>query len=182
MNGAKHWILHWEQLAAFFNKEFRINISLKTWDTILNPDDKRTLGNLCDFLSTVAKKEIVNPIKIFGSECLASAVFITLKRNLKNKGVNVANLKPSTKIEDFLDINDNFSPLIEEVTLTGLRIFDTLEYKKLEKERRSKYWIDKIFPTWIYKSTISAGQIETFRDLVEKIVENKKLGITTIES
>jgi len=175
-------LLHWKKFAAFLNQEFRIKVSLKTWNTILNPDTKRTLGDLCDFLSTVAEKEIVKPIKIFGSECLTSAVFMTLKRNLKTKGVDVVSLKPSTRIEDFLRINDNFSPLIEEVTLTGLKIFDTLEYKKLEKERRFEYWIDQIFPTWTYKDTISAGNIETFRDLVEKIVENKKPVVTTMES
>ena len=105
---------------------------------------------------------------------------MTLKRNLKNKGVNVTDLRPSTKIEEFLDINENFSPLIEEVTLTGVKTFDKVEYGKLQTERRFKYWIDKIFPNWVYKRPIHTGNIQTFRDLVEKILDNEKLGITRV--
>ena len=171
-------LLPWDELAEFLNQEFRINVPLKTWDRILNPDDKKTLGELCIFLSTIAEKEIIKPVKILGTECLTTAIFMTLRRNLKNKGVDVSNLKPSTKIEEFLDVNKNFSPLLEEVTLTGLKTFDKLEYGKLENERRFRYWIDKIFPNWIYKRSIKTGNIQTFRDLVERIVEDKKLGIT----
>ncbi|HEY1192827.1 hypothetical protein [Flavobacterium sp.] len=169
-------LLHWKKLAQFFNKEFKIEESLETWDSVLNPDDKRTLGDLCVFIAKVAEKEVVDPIKILGTECFSASTFLTLKRNLKNKGVDVANLRPSTKIEDFLDVDDNFSPLIEEITLTGVQVFDKLEYGKIKSERRYKYWIDKIVPNLIYKRSLTAGEIITFRDLVQKIIENKKLG------
>lgn len=173
-------LLPWDELAEFLNQEFRIDVPRKKWKTILNPDDKQTLGDLCDFLSTVAEKEIIKPVKRLGAECLSAAIFLNLKRNLKNKGVNVADLRPSTKIEEFLDINENFSPLMEEVTLTGVKTFDKLEYGKLQTERRFKYWIDKIFPNWVYRRPVHTGDIQTFRDLVEKIMENEKLGITRV--
>ncbi len=172
-------LLPWEELAEFLNQEFRIKVPIKTWKTILNPDDKQTLGDLCDFLSTMAEKEIIKPVKRLGAECLSAAVFLTLKRNLRSKGVNVRDLRPSTKIEEFLEINENFSPLMEEVTLTGVKTFDKLEYGKLQTERRFKYWIDKIFPNWVYKRPIYSGDIQTFRDLIEKIIDNEKLGKTT---
>jgi len=170
-------LLPWDEYADFLNQEFRIGVPLGRWKTVLNPDDTRTLGDLCDFLSTVAEKEIIKPVKRLGAECLSAAIFLTLKRNLKNKGVNVSDVRPSTKIEKFLDTNKNFSPLMEEVTLTGLKTFKTVEYGKLETERRFKYWIDKIFPNWVYKRPIHTGDIQTFRDLVERIMENKKLGV-----
>ncbi|WP_291284943.1 hypothetical protein [Flavobacterium sp.] len=170
-------LVKWKELAEFLNKEFRINETSEKWDSILNPEKEKTLGNLCDFLSTVAEKEIINPIKILGNECLSAATFITLKINLKNKGVDVADLRPSTKIKDFLDVYENFSPLIEEVTLTGLRVFDKLEYEKQKPQRRYKYWTDQILPIYMYKkSSVTTGEIETFRDLIQKIIENKKLG------
>jgi len=171
-------LLPWDECAEFLNQEFRIDVPIKKWKTIFNPDDKQTLGDLCDFLSTVAEKEIIKPVKRLGAECLSAAIFLTLKRNLKSKGVDVTDLRPSTKIEEFLEINKNFSPLMEEVTLTGIKTFDKLEYGKLETERRFKYWVDKIFPNWVYRRPIHAGDIQTFRDLVEKIMDNEKLGIT----
>lgn len=172
-------LVKWNELAIFFNKEFRINEPLEKWNSILNPENKKTLGDLCDFLAGITEKEIINPIKILGNDCLSAATFITLKNNLRNKGVNVADLRPSTKIKDFLDVYDNFSPFIEEVTLTGVKVFDKLEYEKLEPQKRYKYWIDQIFPSYIYEqASITAGEIITFRDLVQKIIENKKLGAT----
>lgn len=168
-------LLPWPELAEFLNQEFKIDVPLHKWKTILNPDDKQTLGHLCDFLSTVAEKEIIKPINRFGGECLSAAIFLTLKKNLKDKGVNVANLRPSTRIEEFLDINENFSPLIEELTLTGVRTFNKLEYGKLQTERRFKYWTDKIFPNWVDKRTIQTGDIHTFSDLIKRIMDNEKL-------
>lgn len=168
-------LLPWNEYAEFLNQEFRIEIPLEDWNGILNPAKKRTLGNLCDFLSTVAEREIVHPMKRFGSECLSAAVFLTLKRNLKNKGVDVTDLRPSTKIEEFVSIHKNYSPLIEEATLTGVKTFDKLEYET-HFEKRLKYWIDWIFPRWINKYNVKIQNLETFRDLVERIMEDKKLG------
>lgn len=172
-------LLPWYEYAKFLNQEFRIDVPEKQWKTVLNPDDKQTLGNLCDFLSTVAEKEVIKPVKRLGKECLSATIFLTLKKNLKNKEVDVANLKPSTKIAEFLSTYENFSPLVEEVTLTGVKTFEKFEYGILQTERRFKYWIDKIFPNWVYKRPIHTGDIQTFRDLVEKIMENEKLGITS---
>lgn len=171
-------LLPWDELAEFLNQEFKIEVSRKTWKTILNPDDKQTLGDLCDFLSTIAQKEIIKPVKRLGIDCLSAAIFLTLKRNLKDKGVDVVDLKPSTEIEGFLEIDKNFSPLMEAVTLTGVKTFDKIEYGKLQTERRFKYWIDKIFPNWVYRRPIQTSNIKTFRDLVKKIMDNEKLGIT----
>lgn len=171
-------LVPWEEYSEFLNQEFRIDVPRAKWKSILNPDDTQTLGDLCDFLSTVAKKEVSKPIKRLGAECLSAAIFLTLKRNLKIKGVNVDDLRPSTKMEEFLDDNKNFSPLIEEVTLTGLQTFDKIEYGKLRAERRFKYWLDKIFPNWVYRRPMNAGDIQTFRDLVNRIMDNEKLGRT----
>jgi hypothetical protein len=171
-------LLPWKEFAEFLNQEFSLNVPIKEWKGILNPDDKKTLGDVCDFLSTKAKKEIIKPIKRLGAECLTAAIFLTLKRNLKNKGADVTGLKPSTRIEQFLSSTKNFSPLMEESTLTGVKIFDAIEYGELSKERRFKYWTDCMFLNWIYKKSLKTGSVQTFRDLVEKIIDNQKLGVT----
>jgi hypothetical protein len=169
-------LVPWKEYAQFINQEFRINVPIAKWESILNPDDTQTLGDICDFLSTVAEKEIIKPTKRLGAECLSAAIFLTLKRNLKIKGADVTDLRPSTKIPAFLENDRNFSPLIEEATLTGLKTFDKLEYGKLQRERRFKYWIDKIFLNWAYRRPMNTGDIQTFRDLVERIMDREKLG------
>ncbi|MNY63814.1 hypothetical protein D3C86_2008310 [compost metagenome] len=60
--------------------------------------------------------------------------------------------------------------------MTGVKTFSKLEYGELQIEKRLKYWIDKFFPHWVYKRPVLSGNIETFRDLVERILENEKLG------
>ena len=166
-------LLPWHELAQFLNQEFRINVELSVWKGVLTPEDERTMGDLCDFLSTVAEKEIIEPVKRLGAECLSAAIFLTLKKNLNNKGVDVSLLAPSTPLAPFL--HNNFSPLMEEVTLTGVKTFESLSYGELQTESRFKYWIDKILPHIIYKRPINTGTIQTFRDLVERIMEDKKL-------
>jgi hypothetical protein len=173
-------LLPWDELAKFLNQEFRIEVSLSIWKNILNPDDKQTLGDVCDFLSTVAQKEIIIPVKRLGAECLSAAIFLTLKRNLKSKGADVSELRPSTEIAEFLNSNKNFSPLMEEVTLLGVKTFEKIKSGKLETDRRYKYWIDKIFPNLVFRRPINTGEINTFRDLIDKIMENDKLGITRV--
>ena len=44
-------LLPWDELAEFLNQEFRINVPLKTWDRILNPDDKKLLENFVSFIN-----------------------------------------------------------------------------------------------------------------------------------
>jgi hypothetical protein len=58
----------------------------------------------------------------------------------------------------------------------GVETFQKLEFGKVTSERRNKYRIDRLFPKWIVKREIKTGAILTFRDLVEKIMENKKSG------
>lgn len=169
-------LVEWEPLSKFLNKEFRIQGTIREWYFVLNPDNQRTIGDVCDFIAARAKKDVYRPTKLFGRECLKAAVFITLKRNLKNKGADVSNLRPSTSIEEFLSVSKNFSPLIEEATLTGTKTFDQITLGPLTLERKISFWFDKYFPRYRIKRPINTGELKTFRDLVEKIVEGVKLG------
>lgn len=169
-------LLPWEKWTEWLNKCYGFEAKRKEWEEVVHPTTKKTLWDVCLFISNRAEKELINPIKLLGNECLSSAVFLTLKKNLKAKGVNTGNLRPSTNISEFLDDKHNFSPLIEEVTRTGVRTFNNLTYGKLETERRFKYWIDKIIPNIICKQTLKTGELINFRDLVRTIIEGNKLG------
>lgn len=175
-------MLPWDELADYLNQEFRIKIPIKTWKTVLIPETEKTIWDLCQFLSSTVEKEEVKPIKVFGKECLSAAVFWTIKSNLKQKGAIVSELRPSTIIADFLKEDKNFSPLMEEVTMTGIRVFDKIEIGKLEKNRRVKYFFDKLLPIWTYKRPILTEEIITFRDLIQRIVERSEMSITLPKS
>ena len=167
-------LLPWEDLSIFLNQSFRITASKNEWKKVLTPEDTKTLFDLCEFIAEKAEKTVFNPVKRFGNECLTAAIFLTIKMNLKKKGVDTSELMPSTSIEHFLMVDDNFSPLIEEVTLTGVRVFDKIEFGERTTERRFKYWIDNVFPHITYKRPLKTGNIKTFRDLVETIALNLK--------
>lgn len=171
-------LLPWEGWTEWLNTCYQINADRSEWKKIVTPTVDRTIWDVCVFISEKANKEIVKPVKLFGQECLTAAIFLTLKRNLEHKGANTEDLMPSTVISEFLDDDKNFSPLLEEATLTGVKTFDQVSFGELRTERRFEYWIDKILPNIIFKRPIKTGNIITFRDLVERIVENEKLGIT----
>lgn len=171
-------LLPWQEWTEWLNQCYGIEATRAEWKEVVKPTVKKTLWDVCLFLSERAEKEEIKPIKLLGNECLSSAVFLTLKKNIKKKGAKVEKLRPSTNISEYLDDNDNFSPLLEEVTLTGVKTFEELTLGKLETERRFKYWIDKIIPNVIFKRPLDTGDLITFRDLVNRIIENNKLGTT----
>lgn len=159
-------LLPWRKLGEFLNQEFKINVSENEWYELLGPDRKRKLIDVCEFIAKNADKEIIKPINIFGQECLSAAIFVTLKKNLKNKGVDVSELKPSSKLTKYL--NKDFSPLIEEITLTGTRTIEKLE---LKRKKKGLWNTLNIFDPDRYN--ILTGKVITFRDLIEKIIEEK---------
>jgi hypothetical protein len=53
-------------------------------------------------------------------------VFLGIKQNLFRNGVNVFDMRPSSLVEPYL--LKYFGPLMEEVLLTGTKVFDELSY------------------------------------------------------
>jgi hypothetical protein len=168
-------LMDWDQVAEFLNKEFRVNIELKEWKKAMTPEFERTINDVCELLSQHASKPTFAPVKLFGHECVKAGVFLSLRKSLRARGVDVDELRPSSPIGPYLE--KHFSPMVEEVTLTGVQVFDRLEYGSPHSERRLIHWLDKFLPRFVFKRPILAGEIITFRDLVERIVENKPLGI-----
>lgn len=157
-------------VVSLFKRPFSIDISRQDWRNVFNPADERTIGDVCDLISKHAMIDEVLPIKILGSDCLSASIFLTLKKNLKSKGVNVTELKPSSEISPYLV--KYFGAMIQVIGLMGVKVFDKLDYNVTKKERIVKYFWDKFIPR--YKRVFDTGDIVTFRDLVFKILNNKK--------
>lgn len=159
-------LLEWKKLSEFLNQEFRVQISQEEWHDVLEPSRTRKLIEVCRILSKYAEKDIYEPTTLFGKPCLKAGIFLTIKRNLKDKGVDVSELRPSSSLTAYMD--KYFSPILEEITLTGTKPIDKIETRKKKKG----FWnAINIFDPDRYETL--TGDIRTFRDLTEKIIEEK---------
>lgn len=162
-------LMGWKKLSQFLNQEFRLDISEQEWYATLEPPKQRQLIDVCKLISKYAHKDTYEPKILFGQACLKATVFLTIKRNLQKKGVNVSNLRPSSALSDYL--LSYFSPMIEEITLTGARPIE-----KIEVSRKKKGFWNTINIFDADRFEILTGEVKTFRDLIEQIVdENRKI-------
>ncbi|MBD8491342.1 hypothetical protein IFO69_21510 [Echinicola sp. CAU 1574] len=159
-------LLGWKKLSEFLNQEFRVQISQDEWHNVLEPAKTRKLIEVCRLLSKHAEKDTYEPKTLFGKPCLKAGVFLTIKKNLKDKGVDVSNLRPSSSLAAYMD--KYFPQVLEEITLTGTKPID-----KIETTRKKKgFWnAINIFDSDRYETL--TGEVKTFRDLTEKIIEEK---------
>lgn len=161
-------LINWKELSEFLNKEFRIEIPENIWYETLEPSKKRKFIEVCTLIANHAKKDNYQPKKLFGQPCLKASVFLTIKKNLENKGVNISELKPSSSLNEYM--NKYFSPVLEEITLTITKPIDKIE---IIRKKKNGFW--KIFNFWDYEnSELLIEDIKTFRDLVEKIIIEKE--------
>jgi len=159
-------LLGWKKLSEFLNQEFRVQISQLDWQNVLEPERTRKLIEVCRLLSKYAEKDTYEPKTLFGKPCLKAGVFLTIKKNLKDKGVDVTELRPSLSLTAYMD--KYFSPVLEEITLTGTKPIDKIETRRKKKG----FWNTvNIFDPDRYETL--TGDIKTFRDLAEKIIDEK---------
>jgi hypothetical protein len=159
--------LPWRKLYQAQNKKFKIELPYETWMEAVEPEEKRTLWDMCVFIAQHARKEIIRPIRLFGRDCLGAAVFLTLKKNLSATGIDVDDLRPSTPLRGLLDAR-RFPCVLAEIVMAGTRTFEVLKLKlrsdisfwrKMNLFARDRYYVD-------------TGSIRTFGDLAKKIAES----------
>lgn len=159
-------LVEWKDLGLFLNQEFRIHVPEQEWYKALEPAKKNTLKDVCRLIANYAEKDTYQPKTLFGQPCLKADVFLTLKRNLKGKGVDVSNLSPSSILGEYMD--KYFSPVLEEITLTGTAPIDEIKTRR----KKTGFWnAINIFDSDRYETL--TGDLRTFRDLTEKIIEEK---------
>jgi hypothetical protein len=155
----------WKELYHYRNIIFNMNLSLSIWMEAVRPEREKTVSDMCIFISQHAKKEIIQPVRIFGRECMGAAVFLTLKKNLPQRGVYVDSVKPSTPINSYLE--NNFPNMIMEIIKTGVKTFEVLK-PKLRDGLSFCQRINFLNPN---RLCLDTGSIKTFGDLSRKIVK-----------
>jgi len=87
------------ELWNYLNYYFRLDLDKESWMTTLVPEDTKILGDLCNFIASYADKEIIKPIKLLGSNCETAAIFKSLTAKLKDRGVDISDIWPSSELE-----------------------------------------------------------------------------------
>lgn len=158
-------LLPWKPLSDFLNKQFNIQATYSEWKSVLEPSHKITLGQVCILIAEKAIHEDIRPINLLGVECLSAAIFLTLKKYLKRRNVDVKTLRPSTLISPYLE--KHFSEMIEQISIIskGQIVFDQLQY--IRKKSGFLNAIN-IFDKDRYR--FLTGDILTFRDVTNKVL------------
>ncbi|OQP46212.1 hypothetical protein [Niastella populi] len=115
------------KLWKYLNYYFRMTADEEAWMNILEPEDEKTLGDLCNFIAILAEKEIIRPIKLFGNYCTTAAIFKSLKGRLKNRGIDVPDLKPSSQLAPL--VKKYNSVFIEEINQIDPMVLPPINYK-----------------------------------------------------
>lgn len=159
-------LLPWKQLSEFLNQEFNISPTEDEWKSVLTPASTRTLKDLCEFISKHSTHVDIKPKKLLGQECLSSAVFLTLRKYLERRQVDVSDLRPSSLLTPYFE--KYFSEMVEQTTIlaNGKKVFDKFD-TKIKKPGFLNYI--NIFDRDRYE--FLTGDIKTFKDLTLKIIE-----------
>lgn len=115
------------ELWQYLNYYFHLEVDGQSWMEVLEPDDKKTLGDLCKFVADRAEKQIIEPIKIMGGYCTTAAIFKSLKKRLKDRGMDVSDIRPSSQLEPL--VKKYRSVLIEEVNQFDPSVLPPIDYK-----------------------------------------------------
>ena len=159
-------LLPWKKLYSVYNSIFDLSIPQEEWMKAVMPEEKRSVLELCAFIANNAKKEVFKLIKTLGNECLSASIFKSLKENLRKKGLDVSNLRPGTSISNYTDFN-SLPIVIMEITKLGISLSQDINLK-LKEDLSLLQKLNIFNPKRFY---IDTGSIKTFRDLIERIME-----------
>ncbi len=98
-------LVKWKPLGRAMNEIYHLNYSDDEWFKALEPSDEKTLKDVCELMAKTAMRPSIKPLKIAGVNSIEAGVFIALRTALKDKGINIDKLRPSTPINpDSFDI------------------------------------------------------------------------------
>ena len=159
-------LVGWSALYEVQNRQFNLALTKEQWLRAISPETEKTVWELCLFISTHSKKEILYPIKVFGQECIKASVFYSLKRNMSEAGLEVKDLKPSSSLSLFTNTKD-FPKLVLAVSKFGVSISDS--FKSEVKKDISFFKKMNLIDT--ERLFINTGTTKNFKDLVLRIVK-----------
>src|SRR5687768_120115 len=86
--------------AAGLNELFGTVIPEAEWQRVLEPT--QTLADVCALVARRAVMPVIEPLTVMGEESRAAGAFLAVRRILRDAGVDVAELRPSSLIGPYL--------------------------------------------------------------------------------
>ncbi len=81
---------------------FGIRIRNREWAKLLEPNNRLTICDFCEFIATKASTVKIEPVTVFGRPCLNAGAFLAIRELLERAGAEVAELAPSTSLAPYL--------------------------------------------------------------------------------
>lgn len=116
-----------KDLWKYLDRIFKIEKSEIEWMQILEPEDKKTLKELCEFISYNSTKIEIKPRKLFGKNCKSAAIFQTIINELQNRGMKTNKIRPSSQIEGI--ILESEGVIIEIANLVNPKALPPIDFK-----------------------------------------------------
>jgi len=130
-------------LAEYYSELFGLTNSYSDLQEVLS--NKNKLKGFCDYISEYAVKQNISSIKIMGETCMTASIFKTLMTNLKLRGIETQNIRPSSE----------FRPLFYEHGAVFLEEVNKLAPGSLSKFEYRENWIVKLGLSIIVLSVLS---------------------------
>ena len=116
-----------KDLWKYLDSLFKIEKSKNEWMSILEPEDKITLKELCEFISSNSTKIEIKPRKLLGNDCKSAAIFHTIITELKNRGIETNKIKPSSQLEEI--VLESEGAIIEITNLLNPKALPPIDFK-----------------------------------------------------
>ena len=128
-------LLNWKKLSKYYCDVFEISEYEYEFRNSMLPIKKKTIEDICEFISDKSIKPKIESVKLFGRECEKAGIFKHLKRRLREENEPKSKeIKPSSKLEDFM--NDFAFKIVEEVNKINPNILPLIRYEPNELEKQ----------------------------------------------
>jgi hypothetical protein len=115
------------KLAKYHHDLFKLQSPIADMENILIHEKQNKLRDFCNYIAQNGTRQDITPIISLGQSCMTASIFKTLLSNLKNRGINTDNIRPSS---EFVPLFNKFgSELLEEVNKLAPGSLTKFEYR-----------------------------------------------------
>lgn len=91
----------WQGLSQGMNEGWDIQCDESQWRAVLEPADQRRLSDVCNLIAHHAMRPTIRPLTLAGSTSTAAGAFLTIRSFMHGAGVPVDEIAPSTPLSPY---------------------------------------------------------------------------------